>query len=84
MAPNLIVERADEELEDKTKGRDRTCLRINVPDVKACCVLLDQHGIAYQYGENSWGTVAKFRNPDGNLNGFRSDKEHQEDRDRFS
>jgi len=60
-------------------NRDRTCIRINVKDVKAACTVLDANGIPYTYGEFEWGTIAKFRDPDGNLIGFRSAKEFQVD-----
>lgn len=59
--------------------RDRTCIRINVPDVKEACKVLDKNNITYSYREADWGTIAKFRDPDGNLIGFRSAKEHQSD-----
>ena len=59
--------------------RDRSCLRMNVLNVKEACNALDKYGIPYTYMEREWGTVAKFRDPDGNLIGFRSAKEHHED-----
>ena len=74
----LMVE-IDDEKDDKTinqSKRDRFCLRINVENVKEACRVLKKHAIPYDYHENSWGTVAKFRDPDGNLIGFRSAKEH--------
>lgn len=77
----LMVEIDDEteHTESSIPDRDRTCLRINVADVKSACQVLDQQGIAYRYGEYEWGTIAKFRDPDGNLIGFRSAKEHKQD-----
>ena len=59
--------------------RDRTCIRLNVENVKQACEVLDHHGIEYSYGEYDWGTIAKFRDPDNNLIGFRSSKEHLQD-----
>lgn len=59
--------------------RDRTCIRLNVENVKVACEVLDQNKIEYSYGEYDWGTIAKFRDPDNNLIGFRSAKEHIED-----
>lgn len=59
--------------------RDKTCLRLNVENVKEACEILDQNNIEYSYGEYDWGTIAKFRDPDNNLIGFRSAKEHLED-----
>ncbi len=77
----LMIELDDEENLEKGNpfGRDRHCLRFNVPDVKKSCKILDQHNIEYQYYEFDWGKLAKFRDPDGNLIGLRSAKEHRED-----
>jgi len=60
---------------DHSMGRDRTCIRLNVKEVKTACKALDEHNVPYDYGEHNWGTIAKFRDPDGNLIGFRSAKE---------
>jgi len=60
--------------------RDRTCIRLNVENVKEACKTLDQNNIEYTYGEYDWGTIAKFRDPDHNLIGLRSAKEHQRDK----
>jgi len=77
----LMVEIDDEtNLTKATKPkRDRICLRINVTDVKQACKVLDANEISYDYNEFDWGTIAKFRDPDGNLVGFRSAREHDED-----
>ncbi|NNF22219.1 MAG: glyoxalase/bleomycin resistance/dioxygenase family protein [Saprospiraceae bacterium] len=77
----LMIEIDDEFNKTETLApvRDRLCLRMNVPDVKEACKALDKHNIPYSYGEYEWGIIAKFRDPDGNLLGFRSAKEHQED-----
>lgn len=66
--------------EPESDFRDRTCIRINVPNVKESCKNLDKHGVEYNYGEYDWGTIAKFRDPDNNLIGFRSAVEHQRDK----
>ena len=78
----LMVEVDDEtaETEVRPPRRDRFCLRLNVPDVQASCLHLDQHDVPYDYGEHDWGSVAKFRDPDGNLVAFRSASEHEADR----
>ena len=68
-----------EETASSIPNRDRTCIRLNVKNVKEACEVLDEHSIPYQYGEYAWGTIAKFRDPDGNLIGFRSAKEHEID-----
>ena len=77
----LMVEVDDEtdQTEPTLPARDRTCIRINVPNVKEACKLLDASNIPYSYGEFDWGTIAKFRDPDGNLIGFRSTKEFRAD-----
>jgi len=77
----LMVEKDDEIDQTGTTlpKRDKICIRINVEDVKAVCKVLHDHSIKYSYGEYDWGTIAKFRDPDGNLIGFRSAKEHEED-----
>jgi len=77
----LMVEVDDEtdQTEPTVPTRDRTCIRINVKDVKEACKILDINTVAYTYGEYDWGTIAKFRDPDGNLIGFRSAKEFQVD-----
>lgn len=66
----LMVER-----EDRPKYLDLpadqpktfTCLRLNVADVKAAANDLIARGIDADYQEHSWGAVAKFKDPDGNL-----------------
>ncbi len=77
----LMVELDDEtdQVEASVPGRDRTCLRLNVSDVKEACTVLDKYMVPYTYQEFDWGTIAKFRDPDGNLVGFRSAKEHEAD-----
>lgn len=64
---------------DDNVGRTKFCLRFNVPNVKKSCEILDEFGIAYDFYEMDWGTLAKFKDPDGNLIGIRSSKEHEED-----
>ena len=59
--------------------RDRICLRLNVLNVKDACESLKKNKIDFDYNEFDWGTIAKFRDPDGNLIGFRSAKEHESD-----
>jgi len=77
----LMVEIDEEtnETNPSIPGRDRICIRINVPNVKEACKILEDNSIAYSYNEFDWGTIAKFRDPDGNLIGFRSSKEHEMD-----
>ena len=77
----LMVEVDDEsdQLEPNIPSRDRTCIRINVKNVKEACKLLDAKAIPYTYNRYDWGTLAKFRDPDGNLIGFRSAEEYKMD-----
>lgn len=77
----LMVELDDEaeRRQASLSSRDKTCLRINVRDVRQACKTLDDNQIKYDYQENDWGTIAKFRDPDGNLIAFRSAKEHEQD-----
>lgn len=51
--------------------RIRTCLRMNVPDVKALVDDLRFQNIKVDYQEHSWGTIAKFYDPDENLCAFK-------------
>lgn len=74
----LMIE-FDDEIEHSLPSkstRDRTCIRLNVSNVKNACKALDLYNIEYTYQEFDWGIIAKFRDPDGNLIGFRSSKEH--------
>ncbi len=77
----LLVELDDEtELTNVNPAkRDRTCIRFNVENVKEACQILKINNIPYTYNEFDWGTIAKFRDPDFNLIGFRSAKEHETD-----
>lgn len=60
------------------QSRVRTCLRMNIPDVKTLAKDLKSKHIQVDYQEHPWGTVAKFYDPDGNTlqplskNGLRS------------
>ena len=68
-----MVELADEasELKHNLPGRDKTCLRMNVSDVKGWAKRLQSLGVDVNYQEHDWGTVVKFRDPDGNLCAFK-------------
>lgn len=65
----LMVEFDDETTETVAvpPKRDRSCLRMNVENVRVHADRLEQSGIEVNYMERDWGTVAKFRDPDGNL-----------------
>lgn len=71
----LMVEIDDEsDLEIGYNERTRTCLRMNVSNVKSLVDLLISKNIEVDYQKHAWGTVAKFLDPDGNLCAFRDTK----------
>lgn len=76
-----MIEQDDEDaLNNPIKGgRQKFCIRFNVADVRATCMILDEHKVEYKYYEFDWGQLSKFKDPDGNLVGIRSAKEHEED-----
>lgn len=65
------------ELDDTYDGsaevhtRIKTCLRMNVPNVKSLAEILKTKNIEVDYQEHDWGTIAKFQDPDGNLCAFK-------------
>ena len=65
----LMVELDDDH--QKESGRIKTCLRMNISNVKELSDKLSSKGIKVDYQEHSWGTVAKFFDPDGNLCAFK-------------
>ena len=73
------IDDATDQTKPSLPHRDRTCIRLNVADVKKACAVLDKNEIAYDYNKYDWGEIAKFRDPDGNLIGFRSALEHERD-----
>ncbi|WP_020569623.1 VOC family protein [Neolewinella persica] len=72
----LMVEREDrkEYLElPSDQLKTFTCLRLNVADVKAAAAATAARDINVDYQEHSWGTVAKFKDPDGNIIAFKDE-----------
>lgn len=68
----LMVELDDEYDGRKTvMERTKMCLRMNVSNVKILGDKLTLKNIEVDYQEHSWGTIAKFRDPDGNLCAFK-------------
>ena len=68
----LLVEVDDEYDGTQTESeRIKTCLRMNVPNVKRIADKLTLKNISVDYQEHSWGTTAKFFDPDGNLCAFK-------------
>jgi lactoylglutathione lyase len=76
----LMVEFDDENLdiEGQESFRTRTCLRMNVKDVKDFAENLTKKNIPVNYQEHSWGTVAKFHDPDGNICAFKDSEKFEE------
>lgn len=68
----LMIE-LDDEYNGQTTELERTksCLRMNVPNVKILADKLILENIKVDYQEHSWGTIAKFFDPDGNLCAFK-------------
>ncbi|WP_346883911.1 glyoxalase/bleomycin resistance/dioxygenase family protein [uncultured Algibacter sp.] len=74
----LMVELDDEYNGEALKtDRIKTCLRMHVPNVKILAKKLTDYGIKVDYQEHSWGTVAKFFNPDGNLCAFKDSEKFE-------
>ncbi len=74
----LMVELDDEQPNGTNAERIRTCLRMNVPNVKGLADKLRQQGVKVNYQEHAWGTIAKFFDPDGNLLAFKDNEKFEE------
>ena len=72
----LMVELDDRSFEARTY--EEVCLRMNVPDVKALADEMIQKGIEVDFQSHTWGTIAKFRDPAGNLCAFKDDEKFEE------
>lgn len=70
----LMVEPGEGNYGSKQDSRYSSCLRMNVPDVKARAQALTKQGVKVDYQEHDWGTVAKFVDPAGNLCAFKDDE----------
>jgi lactoylglutathione lyase len=57
--------------------RFKTCLRMNVSNVKKMTEKLVTKNIKVDYQEYSWGTIAKFLDPDGNLCAFKDSEKFE-------
>ncbi|MFK8165120.1 MAG: VOC family protein [Lewinella sp.] len=72
----LMVEREDRaEYLKLPAGQPKvfTCLRLNVVDVKGAAATVAARGVEVDYQEHSWGTVAKFKDPGGNMIAFKDE-----------
>ena len=75
----LMVELDDEyNGQKKETERTKTCLRMNVPNVKMLAEKLVAKNIKVDYQEHSWGTIAKFLDPDGNLCALKDSKKFEQ------
>lgn len=70
----LMIEIDDQMAERKLAGNFSSCLRMNVSNVRAMANRLVDLGVNVDYQEHSWGAVAKFFDPDGNLCALRDDE----------
>lgn len=57
----------------KTVSQSPTKFRFNVPDVEATAGSLRLKGVDVTVARYTWGTIAEFTDPDGNLCALRSD-----------
>lgn len=74
----LMVELDDEYHGTQTESkRIKTCLRMNVPNVKKLANKLRKNNVEVDYQEHSWGTIAKFFDPDGNLCAFKDSEKFE-------
>ncbi|WGH74565.1 glyoxalase/bleomycin resistance/dioxygenase family protein [Tenacibaculum tangerinum] len=62
---------------EKNQQRIQTCLRMNVSQIRELSDKLISKGIKVNYQEHSWGTVAKFFDPDGNLCAFKDSEKFE-------
>ncbi len=57
----------------KTVEQNPTKLRFNVEDVEATAAELRRKGVKIEVKSYSWGTIANFTDPDGNLCSLRDE-----------
>lgn len=72
----LMVEKEDrkEYVEAISELKNTMCIRINVDDVFKISEELKKKNIPIDYQEHSWGKVAKFKDPEGNLIAFKDEE----------
>ncbi len=70
----LMIEIDGKMAERNPAGNFSSCLRMNVSNVRAMANRLVDLGVNVDYQEHSWGAVAKFFDPDGNLCALRDDE----------
>jgi len=64
----LMIEPKDKNSipEDGFENKENLCLRFNVTDFNAHCELLTSFGIKLKIEHHNWGSIARFKDPDGN------------------
>ncbi len=62
----------------KTMAQNPTKLRFNVVDVEMAAQELEAKGVKVERGVYSWGTIANFVDPDGNLCSLRDQQTFKE------
>ena len=72
----LMVEKEDRKkyLEDSSEMKNTMCIRMNVDDVFKISEELKNKKVEVDYQEHSWGKVAKFKDPEGNLLAFKDEE----------
>jgi lactoylglutathione lyase len=72
----LMVEKEDRVvyLKDISEMKNTQCIRMNVVDVFGVSESLKSKNIQIDYQEHSWGNVAKFKDPEGNLLAFKDEE----------
>ncbi len=69
-----MVEPEDPGQDADRRGNPGLCLRVKVSNVREYADLLAGQGVEVDFRVHSWGTVAKFFDPDGNLCAFKDDE----------
>lgn len=81
----LMVEIDDEvTINESESGRTKTCLRMNVQDVKFFADKLKEKKVVVDFQEHSWGTIAKFFDPDGNLCAIKDSAKFEKQIEKYS
>ena len=73
-ASYLMIEPAEQAADSAASSAHRSCLRMNVANIRERSDALIRKGITVDYQEHAWGTVAKFVDPDGNLCALKDDE----------
>lgn len=71
----LMVEKEDrpDYLETDLEVMNHSCIRLHVDNVFKISETMKKKGVLVDYQEHSWGTTAKFKDPEGNLIAFKDE-----------